>query len=227
MRNQKVLQHNQIDWYEEESTRLNFQMIFNEAEEKAAEEIDGPQANVEEVIRRRDAKWQKKLEQSTADAHKAGFEEGLQAGLEQARQEIDAKLKHVAQTLEAGHQQWQKNQELLEPGILDMAFEIAESILGIPVENPAIRTTLENELAPLLNKINAEVRPVLWVAESDLEVAEAMREELSEHTPFQLMSCAECKPGEFKLETDEETITHNLKEMLHDFRENLSLPSWK
>jgi len=37
----------------------------------------------------------------------------------------------------------------------------------------------------------------------------------------------ECNPGEFKLENNRETIIHNFRVMLKDFKESLSLPSWK
>ncbi|MEQ8525946.1 FliH/SctL family protein [Gracilimonas sp.] len=228
MRNQKVLQKNQISWFNEGSKRLNYQMIFNESEVKNEEdEYTEESTDINQLLDERDARWKRKLEQVRAEAYTQGFNAGQTEGLNTARSEIDQKLAVIRQALDKAHEEWKARQEMLEPGLLDMVFEISESILGIPVENPAIRESIEEKLTPLLQKVNEQSKPILWVAEEDLEFTKSLKDDFSKSMVLNIQTSEECNPGEFKLETNEETVVHNFREMLQEFKKTLMLPSWK
>ena len=228
MRNQKVLQNNQISWFNEGSTRLNYQMIFNESEvEKETDEYEEEPTDINQLLDERDARWRRKLEQVRSEAYDEGFAAGQTQGLETARAEIDDKLSVLRQALAEAHAEWKERQEMLEPGLLDMVFDITESILGIPVENPAIRESIEDKLTPLLQKINEESKPILWVAEEDLEFVQALKDDFSQSMVLNIQTSDDCNPGEYRLETNEETVVQNFREMLHEFKKTLALPSWK
>ena len=183
--------------------------------------------DINELLDERDARWKRKLEQVRSEAYTEGFNAGQTEGIETARAEIDQKIGVIRQALSEAHTEWKVRQEMLEPGLLDMVFEISESILGIPVENPAIRASLEEKLAPLLQKINEQSKPILWVCESDLEYVQALKDDFSKSMVLNIQTSEECNPGEFKLETQEETVVHNFREMLNEFKKTLALPSWK
>lgn len=225
MRNQKVFSNNQVNWYEKGNKLLSYQLIFKEKELQESsqeEEID-----VVELLEEREAHWRIKLQKAKEDAQTEGYQKGLQEGIEQARTEIDDKIQSIRIAFKEAHVEWKKIQELLEPGLLDMAFEITESILGIPVENPAIRITIEQNLGGFLQKINDNSKPMLWVSESDYKFVEEVIEEFAPHTSVNIRINPQLNPGEFNLETTEENIVHNFQEMLRDFKRNLTLPSWK
>jgi flagellar biosynthesis/type III secretory pathway protein FliH len=142
MGNQKVLQNSQIKWFNEGNTRLNYQTIFNEPELETEEnEYQEESADINQLLDERDVKWKRKLEQVRAEAYAEGLDAGRTEGIEQARSEIDQKFALISEAVDEANQKWEQRQECLEPGLLDLAFEISESILGIPVENPAIRKT--------------------------------------------------------------------------------------
>ncbi|MGN8226751.1 FliH/SctL family protein [Gracilimonas sp. BCB1] len=228
MRTQKVLDNNQISWFNEGSKRLNYQMIFNESEVRNEEdEYSEKTTDINELLDERDSRWKRKLEQVRNEAYAEGFNAGQTEGIEKARSEIDDKISVIKEAMTQAHEEWKTRQQILEPGLLDMVFEISESILGIPVENPAIRESLEEKIVPLLQKINEQSKPILWVCEDDLEFVQALKDDFSKSMVLNMQVSEDCNPGEFRLETQEETVVHNFREMLDEFKKTLALPSWK
>lgn len=227
--NPKIIDSERIDWYEQESTRLNYQMIFEEkGASEHSEEVDKKiKAKVQKLLDKRDQKWKAKLGKAREEAFARGFDEGKQEGVELANAEIDHKVSVLEQALEQGHEEWRQRQQLLDPGLLDLVFDITESILGIPVENPDIRKNVEIELGKLLQKIDEQSKPLLWVSESDFDYIKKLKEEYAPKTTVNIQVSKEYNPGEFELETNRETVIHSFREMLNDFKETLSLPSWK
>ncbi|MEX0722422.1 MAG: FliH/SctL family protein [Gracilimonas sp.] len=225
MRSQKVLNNDQVKWYDGGQTRLNYQMIFNEVEEK--EEASGVDfEELEARLNERDQSWKIKLQAEKEKAFAAGFETGRSDGLEAARNEIDGKLEVIRSAIEKGHEEWQQRQEMIEPGILDLAFEISETILGIPVKNKKVRQNLTNKLTPIFRKLDQGSKPILKVSAYDLEHVQELKEEYASKITMFIESDEACNPGEFELDTDDETIVLKFKEMLKEFKKNLGLPSW-
>ena len=96
MKSQKVLDNNQVNWFEGKGTRLNYQMIFNEgtetqekAEDKKELEPEKEQINLSEALAERDKKWKIKVQNTKEEAWKEGFEEGKKQGFEEAEAQID------------------------------------------------------------------------------------------------------------------------------------------
>ena len=237
MKTPRVLDENQINWYKHDSTRLNYKMLFGDEQdsEVATQEMpepnDEPALDPEELVKKtqeeRDSKWKIKVEKTRTEAHAAGYEEGIQAGYEQAQQEIEEKLTAVQALISEGQNEWKKRQELIDPGLLDLAFEIAEAIVGVPVEHPDLRNTLELSLGPLLERIDNQSKPVLLVAESDYEYILKLKEEYAPETFVKIRVSADCQPGEFHFESTQEVVVKNVKKTLQDFRKNIPVPTWK
>lgn len=224
MKNQKVLDHSQVQWYSDESMRLNYQLIFNDrAQEETKPEI---QEDITELIAERDFRWKNKLKAAKEEAFKQGWQEGFTAGRTEASGEIDQKLAAIKDALVQAQSAWQQQQKMLEPGILDLSFHIAERILGIPVENPEIRNEMEMRLAELLQKLDNHSKPLLFISETDFEYVNKLKAEYAPHTPVNIRAEKGIKPGEFRLETRNETVIRDFKAMLDDFRQSLTVPSW-
>lgn len=227
MRSQKVFNNGQVKWFDEELTRLNFQMVFNESEqdEKDAEQKYDPE-ELQKRLNQRDESWKKKLKHETEQAFEEGFEKGRKEGLKAARLEIDSKLEVIRKAIEKGHEEWQQRHKLIEPGVLDLAFEISENILGVPVKDPKIQETLSSKLIPIFQKLDHSSRPVLKVSEHDLEHVKELKQSYAGKLTMFIESDENCNPGEFELDTNDETIVYKFREMLKEFKKNLNLPTW-
>ncbi len=226
MKKPKIIDDRKISWNREETSRLSYEMIFRDELSSDDNESEEEELDIEELLEKKDREWKKKLRQASDEAYQKGIDDGLDQGLEQARSEIDSKLKNLEKAFQEAHREWQERQQILETGLLDLVFEISESILGIPVENPAICEKLEQELGSLLQKVEEHTKPLLLVSETDYEYVQRLKERIATKTTVNIQVDTHFNPGEFQLETNHETVVHKFQTMLNDFKESLSLPSW-
>ncbi|HKL18876.1 MAG TPA: FliH/SctL family protein [Halalkalibaculum sp.] len=228
MRDLKILDDKHISWSGNENARLNYQMIFEECEKSNSDTFsETEEVDLEALIHQTNLEWENKLEKARKEAFSEGLQKGKEQGFEQAGNEIEEKISTLKQAFTQAHSEWRQRQEFLEPGLLDLVFDISESILGIPVSNPAIREKLDRELDEALREIDEEAKTQLWVSESDYQYVEKLANMNIYPGSINIQISKECNPGEFKLENNRETIIHNFRVMLKDFKESLSLPSWK
>ena len=235
MKNPRVLDNEQINWYKENCTKLNYKMLFNEKkvsnEILELEEAEAVELSPEEILEQarieRDQKWRFKVNKTKEDAYAQGYEEGKAAGYMHAQYDLEGKLDFINSTIEKGLEEWKKRQELIDPGILDLAFEIAETILGFPVEHPELRNNLESTLGPLLERIDDQSKPLLLVAESDLEYIELLKEKYAPDTFIKVRVDQTCRSGEYRFESTHEVVIQNVMNTLKEFRKTLPIPTWE
>ena len=231
MEDQKILATEEISWYDEERAQLDYQMIFDSNEthsdtEEEEEQQEQQQVDVKALLRERDQKWKKRLKKAREHAFSKGYEEGRKQGLAQGRSEVEERISGLESSFNEAHEEWKRRQKTLDPGLLDLVFDIAESILEIPVENPKIREKLDQEISSLLHRMDEQVTPFLWVSASDYRYVQEIKEKHLSESSVNIQVSEECNPGEFKFETDQKTVVYSFRKMLDDFRNTLSLPSW-
>lgn len=238
MDKQKILNTEEIDWYEEEENRLDYEAVFGgngqqkdkdktEKSSEASETSEEQQVDVKKLIQKRNEKWEKRLRKARTEAFRKGRKQGRKEGYQKAEKEIDDKISQLENLIQKAHNDWARRHQTINPGLLDMAFNMVEKIVGLPVENPEIRERLEEELSLLLHDIDKEARPLLWVSEKDYQFVEELVEEYAPELSLSIRISEDCNPGEFEFETKKETIVHSFREKLNELKENLSLPSWK
>lgn len=227
---QKVLQTEQINWYEEEENRLDYEVVFggeNYQKSKANKESAEPKVDVKKLIQKRDEKWKKRLENAREKMFEKGRQKGFEEGYKEAEQQVDQKLSKLEGLIQEAHEDWCQRQELINPGLLDLTFDIVEKIVGLPIENPQIRQQLEEELSVLLHQSDDEIKPLLWISKEDYKFVEGIVKKYAPELSISIRISEKYNPGEFELETEKETVVHRFREKVTDFKENLSLPSWK
>jgi len=214
----KIIEKNKFAWQDGSNFRLNYQMVFDEK----APDLEMP--NVDELLKDQNEKWRLEREKVRREAFEKGLLKGRREGFESAQADLEARLTPLREAFQKAQQAWQQNQELLKPGLLNLVFEISESILGIPITNGSMRNKLEEELRTLLQEMDKKTRPVLWVSNDDFELVESLREEFADTTGVVVRVSKHCNPGEFQLETSREKVVRDFRQMLKDFKESLILP---
>lgn len=234
MKEHKILDNEKITWHEDERRQLDYQTLFEDnSEPSPSQKAEHPENGEKEkndvgaLLREKKYEWRVRLKNARENAFAKGFEEGKKEGISQSRKEIDNKLTELEVMFEKAHREWKERQEKLNPGLLDLVFEIAESILEIPVENTDIRKKLDQDLEELLQRIDDYSKPMLWISESDYHYVEKLKERYAPETTVNIKISAECNPGEFKFDTDQERVVSDFRKLLTDFKAKLSLPSWK
>lgn len=225
MKKQRVLEQGKVEWFTDENSRLNYQLIFSEQQEE--EVITEHSQDLDEVLTHRDNRWKNKLNQARKEAYQKGLEEGYDQGLNEARDEFERKLEGFQAHFEQAREEWKRQQEQLTPGVLDLAFDIAEKILQIPVENPAVRERLEQQLLPLFRNLDQHTKAVIYTSVADFSFVEELYKEYAHEISLRIVAKEGLNPGEFNLETPGARVISDFREMLNEFKETLSLPTWK
>ncbi len=221
--NRKVLENDEINWFGSNVSRLNYEMIFREPEEKP---VGLNEAEIEKILQDRDSQWLQKLKKGRDEAYKAGFNDGHSAGCEAAGKEIDSKTAALRDVIVKAHEEWSELMKTVEPGLLNLAFDMAEKILEIPIENEKIREKMEGELRSLLQKVDENNRIEVRVSESDFAFAEDIFKEYSSELSIRLSVCDNCLPGEFEFETAHESVLHKFRKMLKQFKNSAAVTEW-
>lgn len=227
MNSRKIIDENRISWNsKKDQSTLSYNMIFDDRPASSRLQDQEEEPDIGEILAENNRIWEERLRHAREEVYEAGIIEGEKKGYERANSELDLKLKNIDKNLQKAHHEWQERQKMLDPGVLDLAFELAESILEIPVENTAIRERMESELGPLLQRIEESSKPVLWISETDHDFISALKEEYASGTSVYIRVDNDFNPGEYKLESSRETIVHTFKTMLQDLKKSLTLPSW-
>lgn len=227
----KIIDNRQIEWFDNEISRLSYRMIFDDrtvaVSEESEQENSEESVDVTELLHRRDRLWGSRLKEARKEAYQQGFQEGMGQGMEEGRSEAKQRLEVLEKVLEQGVEEWRTRQELLEPGLIDLLFEITEQILQIPVSHPDMRNHLEREIGTLLQKTGKSSRPILHISEEDMDLMEELVSTYAQEVPVAIRLDESLLPGEFRLETNREHVAREYHTLLKDFKESLSLPPWK
>lgn len=230
---QKILHTEDINWYEEDENRLDYDLAFNGNGYKKSDDKKKSKANserkvdVKQLVKKRNDKWEQRLAKARKEAFEKGRERGYEEGFDEAEQQVDDKLNRLEGLVEKAHQDWSHRHQLLNPGLLDLVFDMVEKIVGLPVENSKIREQLEEKLSVLMHETDNEIKPKLWVSEEDYCFVEELVEKYSPELSLSIRVSEDCNPGEFEFETQKETVVHRFREKLADLKDNMTLPSWK
>jgi flagellar biosynthesis/type III secretory pathway protein FliH len=223
----RFLDQDEVQWQKESVSRLNYDMIFDSSPDMdESEELRQQNDELENKLAEQEKKWQARLRKMEVEAFEKGFQKGKVTGKTEAEAEIDQKLLGIEEILKTAHEEWNEVQTLLEPGILDLSFEIAEEILKLPLEHEELRERLSEELHSLLQKMDDGSKAAIHVSRSDYEMINSLVEEYRNRLTVHLTMVEDCNPGEFKFETKRETIVKDFKLQLQDFKDALNLPSW-
>jgi flagellar biosynthesis/type III secretory pathway protein FliH len=216
----KIIDKDRFSWEDEGSFRLDYKTIFEE--KKAA--AGPPAPDMDRIMEARLREWNEKLEAARRQSFDQGYRKGLEEGREQAGRELDQRLEGLREHFRDAAAEWKATMELLKPGLLNLVFDLAETILEVPVTNGTMRNKLERELNDLLQDIEMETRPVLWVSRDDFAMVQGLAERYEGTTGVIVRVGNTCKPGEYQLETSRERIVRDFGKMLSDFKESLILP---
>lgn len=226
MSSRKIIDDDRINWNNRSQATLSYKMIFEDRPDSELTDVEEEKPDIDELLAENNRRWEEKLRRAQKEVYQAGVNEGMERGYEQASGEIDDKLNRIQSAIIEAQSEWRERQLIMDPGVIDLAFELAESILEIPVENPEIRARMESELGPILQRLDEFSKPVLWISESDKEFVDRLKKEYAAPETLYIRVNAEFNPGEYKIESSRETIVHTFKTMLKDLKKSLKLPSW-
>lgn len=208
-------------------TRLNYQMIFEEEKPRKQKEDTHNKLVQAELLHKEKIKyWQEQLKTERERAYNKGFNEGKRIGRDEANAELDKKITVLKNAFEESHQQWMKTQKKTAPALINLACDIAEKIIGSKPENDSnIVAKLENELRQALKKLDDRTKTVLQINKANAEIVQKMLKQYEDQLTVRVEISETCTSGEFVLENKETKVVRDIKLLLNEFKNNISIPA--
>lgn len=211
------------------SLKLSYDMLFENnpgLEEAETDTTPKPQTftpdELQSQLHQRDTEWEKRLEEACAKARKQGFEEGLAQGKQQAEEKFTRQLSGIEEMMQEVDREFNRAMDELKPHMAGLVFDMTEKVLDVPFRHPEMQQRVEDEIALLVENLDAELHIKVTVAKADFEIIKKAFDEYGNMDHFTLRVDEDHKPGEYAVETKKESIIKNFKKMVADFKESVS-----
>lgn len=227
MTGKKYIEQDTIHWQSQKVSKLNYDTIFSDSDK--GNESEAFMAEIESLkkqLAEQERSWQSKLRKMEVSSYERGYLKGKEVGKKEAEDLFEDKLNRLQSLFEKSHEEWKEIWSELEPGILDLIFDISEEILGIPVTSDKMKEIVTQQLNRLLQKMDDEYKASIIISENDTDLLSELIQEYENRLTVRLTTDSELNPGEFKFETKREQVVRDFKKQLKDFKESLNLPTW-
>ena len=203
---------------EVDKTKLSYEDLF---QVKSNDEVD-----YQEVIERNNIEWTKRMNDTRQLAVKEGYDAGLNDGETKARIRIDEQLHHFENALMELDRRLQQTIEEIKPGITSLVFDLAEKVIGVPVDNEGLKNWVVESVSTALEEIGDHTKVEIEVSEADYDSIKEVIEKLPELKKIKLNYSASILAGEFRIETPHNVIMNNFAKKLADLRLAAPLADW-
>jgi flagellar assembly protein FliH len=228
MASSKLIYKERLDMDEADATRLSYDVVFRQPEIEREQEEAEEQASQEELqqaIEENDRQWQQRLEEVRNQAQQEGYQRGLEEGRQQATKRIDQRLDAFKQALDEAGNKVEQVVEELSPGVTTMIFEVAEKIIGIPLDSAQLRERVRREVRSTLERLDESLRIQVYVSHQDFESIQKVTQQY-ENRNIHVQADETLQPGEYFVETNREAVVRNFQKSLADMRDDLRVEDW-
>lgn len=155
------------------------------------------------------------------EALKRGYEEGIIRGIEQGKNETKTIRDNARRVLEDSHRVSRNNIESQKNEIIELAFAIAEKIIGYKVSYDD--TVILNIVEEAIGNVVQKGQMIIRVNTIDYPAVDCKREQLlklvHEGTIINVLKDDDIKIGGCKIETDVSTVDANIDSQLEKIKE--------
>lgn len=201
-----------------EKTRLSYEDLF---QVKSDEDVD-----YQEVIERNNLEWTRRVNETRQIAIKEGYDAGLTDGETLARKRIDEQIHHFEATLTELDKRLQQTIEEIKPGIVSLVFDLAEKVIGVPVENEKLKVWVVDTIRHTLESITEHSKIKITVAEADYDSVKELIDKLPDLKKVTVNYSGSLNPGEFEIDSPHHAVLNDFSKKLEDLRIAAPLNDW-
>ena len=226
--NRKLIFKERLDYEEADSTRLSYDVIFRKPEfERQIEEQEAveQQQQVEEALAQQKEQFESRLQVEKQQAAQQGYDKGFSEGQEEARNLISESLETFRQSLAELDTRLTKLTEEIKPGVTSMVFDLAEKVIQVPVQSDELTEIVRSEVERIVRGVDDELKITIYVSPDDFDAIEEMVAQF-DLKRIDVKANQSLQPGEYGVETNEETVVRRFQKSLRDMREELNVEDW-
>lgn len=218
MADPKLIFRERLKLEDVDKTRLSYEDLF---QVKTEEDVD-----YHEVLERNNLEWTRRVNETRQLAIKEGYDAGLNDGESKARKRIDEQLHHFEAALMELDRRLQQTIEEIKPGITSLVFDIAEKVIGVPIQNEQLQKWVVDTVQHTLESITDHSKIHITVAEADYDAIKELMENVSELKKIKVDYSATLKPGEFIIDSPHHAVVNSFSKKLEDLRLSAPLNDW-
>lgn len=218
MADPKLIFRERLKLDEVEKTRLSYEDLF---QVKTEEDVD-----CQEVLERNNLEWTRRMNETRQLAIKEGYDAGLNDGESKARKRIDEQLHHFEAALMELDRRLQQTIEEIKPGITSLVFDIAEKVIGVPIQNEQLQKWVVATVEHTLESITDHSKIHITVAEADYDAIKELMQKVSGLKKIKVDYSATLKPGEFIIDSPHHAVVNSFSKKLEDLRMSAPLNDW-
>jgi len=225
----KLIHKEKLDIDDQEATLLSYDVVFSQHEMEQQieqEEQLQKQQDINEALKAQEEEFQNQLAVAKQQAAQQGYENGFQEGRKEAEEVIRESISTFNDSLQELDHRLNKTLEEIEPGIISMVFDLAEKILQVPVKDDKFSEIVEQEVSQILRKISDDLRIEIYVSQHDEPAIRKLVNQIDTKR-IEIYSDTSMNPGEYAVETSEETVIRHFKKLLTDVRDQLDIENWR
>lgn len=217
----KVIEKDRLrvkDDNEQQKARLSYEMVFVDKEE-----VD---EDVSRAVERVNTEWEHRLINEKQKAVDQGYAAGFEDGMQKAREEIDTHLGTFNQALDDLEGYLTETISALKPAVNALVFDLAEKVIGVPVESEALREKVFGQIEQFLKQLDDDHKAVITVSEQDYDSVQHLKEKADHLRHIAIERDAGLNPGEYRVESNHGVLLNDFKKTLTDFRNSSKLDDW-
>ncbi len=216
----KVIDKTRLQLEEEKDfrKRLSYDMVF----------LDKPEVDedLERMLAQNNAQWEQRIVKERQKAVEQGYAAGFEDGKQKAKTEIDLHLNTFEQALNQFEQILHDTIAVLETATHSLVFDLAEKVIGVPVENETLKEKVAKAIEQFLKELEDDHKAVITVSDSDYDSIVYLKEKVTHLKHIAIERNSELNPGEFKVDSNHAALIQNFKKNLNDFRQTAKLSDW-
>ncbi|TVQ12157.1 MAG: hypothetical protein EA364_09225 [Balneolaceae bacterium] len=182
-----------------------------------------PQA---QALAKLEQEWTEKLVAARKEEAEKAYKQGFNDGQKLSKANAEQHLENFKKTMKDADSRIQGLIHEVKPGITDLIFDLAEKVMEIPVESDMLRMKVAQELDGLLQQLDITSRIRLQVSTEDYEHIFSMIQETHHSDKLSIQMLDDLNPGEYQLDTDQEKVVKDFREILKDYRQQLLSNDW-
>lgn len=218
-RSAHILDPEKIRWFDPEESRLDYKMIFEEHNGASS----GSHLREEEVerLKQREREWEERLEATRTEAYQLGLREGRDQGVARERERLQPAIEELRAGAEEAGKASRERWRVLEQQLVGLAFQLAEKVMDVELDEPDLRARLEGSLSGMMDRLQDRTEPRLVVHPDDLEPIRDLVDETGLMDQLQLKTDESYRRGEYRIETRKEVLVATYRELLDELKRDL------
>lgn len=216
----KIIEKHKLKVSNQNYTRLSYEMVFRDKNHTPHSLTD---EDLNSALNENNREWENRLQNEIRKHSDESYKKGYEDGIKDSSDIIEEHLQPVREAFNEVNESFSVFMTDLKPHITSLVFELTEKVLQNPINDPDLKSKVQDDIIGILNELDDGVKAKIYLAEDDYNAFGDLIGSDNTKNDVTLAIDENMKPGEYKIETAYEMIMRDFNKILQDLKESTSL----